>query len=161
MRSSDASALKLRPTQLSSAASAAGSALVAITTGPSPNTTANAPIPTSQREDGTFTGGAITSVGVGIGVPLLITIGVLSWLLLREKKKNSIVHNKGYAHVVKGSFNHMTTEKASTHGYSSHSAQPLASEVTHIHAAPLAGPPLNAAEMSVESGLQELEAKRR
>lgn len=160
MQSGDAKALTLRPTQLSSAASAAGSALVAITTGPSANATANASIPPSQREDATFTGGAMAGVGVGVGVPLLITIGVLSWLLFREKRKNSISHKQGRADVVKGSLDHMTAEKASAHEYSSHSAQPLASEVRQIQAVPIAGPLFNAAEMSVESGLQELEARR-
>ncbi|KAM0723776.1 hypothetical protein Q7P37_000766 [Cladosporium fusiforme] len=108
MPSSVANELVLRPAQLTSAVSAAGSTLAAAAT----NTTDSPVTSTSQPDDATFTAGSMAGVGVGIGVPLLIIIGVLSWLLLREKRKNksgAVHYDNSYAAVPQGSPQHMYT----------------------------------------------------
>lgn len=136
----------LRPTQLSSAVSAAGSSLVAVST----SAIDSSPTPTSESEDDTdtYTAGAMAGVGVGIGVPLLIVIGVLTWLLLREKKKNrpGIAHDgSNYSTLGQGSPQPLATEHMPSHMYASLSVQP----------------PVSTAEMAVKTASQELEAGAR
>lgn len=131
--------LILRPTQLSSAASLAGSSLVAIPT----NTSSGTPTSTSQADDDTFSAGAMAGVGVGIGVPLLIIIGVLSWLLLLEKKKSkqsAARDSSMYAAGAQGPPHFVA--QSSSHTYAARS-------------------PGNPAEMAVKSDSQELEGETR
>lgn len=85
MTSSLANELVLRPTQLSSAVTAAGSSFA---TDPTPTeVTSNASTSASQPDDSECIAGEMAGVGVGVGVTLLIIIGVLSWLLFREKRR--------------------------------------------------------------------------
>jgi hypothetical protein len=92
--------------------------------------------------------GAMAGVGVGVGVPLLIIIGVLSWLLLRKKKNAGlrVVHERnGYATKTPGPPHQITTEQASPHGYHNLPVQP----------------PVNIAKTSVNTASPEMEAERR
>lgn len=135
--------LILRPTQLSSAASLAGSSLVAIPTNTSSDTPTSTPQADDEADDDTFSAGAMAGVGVGIGVPLLIVIGVLSWLLLLEKKKSkqsAARDSSMYAAGAQGPPHFVA--QSSSHTYAARS-------------------PGNPAEMAVKSDSQELEGETR
>jgi hypothetical protein len=120
---------------------------------PSPNTTCGndtsvngttTPYPCPSS----FNSGAMAGVGVGVGVPLLIIIGVLSWLLLRKKKNAGLgaVHERNaYATKAPGPPHQIATEQASPHGYNSLPVQP----------------PVNTAKTSVNTTSPEMEAERR
>lgn len=73
--------LHLRAAQLSSAMSAARTSLpIASSTIACGNTTSSTASPSAS--------GQLAGVGVGVGVPLLAIIGVLTWMLIRERKKS-------------------------------------------------------------------------
>lgn len=49
--------------------------------------TASASATPHSRNMTGYTGGQLAGVGVGVGIPLAIAVGVLSYLLVREKKR--------------------------------------------------------------------------
>ena len=83
MTSSLANQLFLRPTQLSSAVTAAGSSFASEATPTRANSNSSTSVSQtddnrSQPEDNDYTAGAMAGVGLGVGVPFLIVIGILS-----------------------------------------------------------------------------------
>lgn len=143
MTSSLANELVLRPTQLSSAVTAAGSSFA---TDPTPTeATSNASTSASQPDDSEYTAGEMAGVGVGVGVPLLIIIGVLSWLLCREKRRSGRGNGNSYAAVAQGSPRPMAKDQAPPHMYNGHAVQSQ----------------MNSAELAVKTTSQELAVEAR
>ena len=150
MTSSLANQLLLRPTQLSSAVTAAGSSFASEATPTQANSNSSTSVSQtdgdrSHPDDNDYTAGAMAGVGVGFGVPLLIVIGVLSWLLFREKRRQGRMTNNSYVAVASESPFLGARDQAASHMYA---GVPVHSTV-------------HTAEMAVKTATQELAAEAR
>jgi hypothetical protein len=145
-----ANQILLRPTQLSSAATAAGSnfASEATPTQANSNSSTSANQTDNGRshpDDNEYTAGAMAGVGVGVGVPFPIVVCVLSWLLFREKRRQGRANGKSYTGVTQGSPFLGARDQAASYMYAA----------TPVHST------IHTAEMAVKTATQELAVEAR